>query len=131
MSGYVTSTDYERLWELVNSGEKIVCFVDYDPPETGMLRVVAVASFAEGHYIIATPGVCHSCGETIEKFIARCKAINLGFIDPASQQKTAKEKAADEMHDWLNWLVENGMTVANPNDIETIRVILKKARGEA
>lgn len=68
-----------------------------------------------------------------------CSVDYNSFVDQDSADKNEKKAgydaaliaAAPEMYDWLNWLIENDMlAIANPNDREKIKSVLKKARGE-
>lgn len=80
MSGYATSTDYERLWTLRQSGAKIL----------GRWIGRGDRSFAESYGEFSD--------EQKDYVIESWKNGTYQFIDPASQQRTSKEAAADELY---------------------------------
>ena len=75
MTTYITSKDYDRLYDLVNSGMRILCFTthpDYGKQPAQVLYLPEYEALSIG------------------AFIEHCKAAKLEFIDPASQQENHK-----------------------------------------
>lgn len=89
MTTYITSKDYDRLYDLVNSGMRILCFTthpDYGKQPAQVLylpeyEALSIGAFSAHHCRIA---------RAREEFIEHCKAAKLEFIDPASQQENHK-----------------------------------------
>lgn len=89
MTTYITSKDYDRLYDLVNSGMRILCFTthpNYGKQPAQVLYLPEYEAFSIGAFS------AHHCriARTREEFIEHCKATELEFIDPASQQENRK-----------------------------------------
>lgn len=83
---YQTSTDYERLYELLSQGNKVVCFVDYITWDGGKRTIsgrdVCFARAEKNRVRFVGRGIEygeHRAGK--ESFTADCKRSNVEFID--------------------------------------------------
>lgn len=128
---YQTSKNYERLWELAMSGERIFCVVDSRwNGET--IRSLAECSQYEQMISIGALGVTFvlAMGEARkEKFIADCKRKNVEFIDPASQRGgDALWHSTDMLRDALKRMKPGGGLYRS---IEEQIAENEKARGES
>lgn len=73
---YVTSKDYEKLWELVQEGKEVVCFIS-----TGTWNEVPR---------LVTQEVC--IGRTKAVFIDEVRKLNLQFLPPNEWIKIESDK---------------------------------------
>ena len=87
MNPYKLSKDYERLFELVDRGNDIVCYVNYKLP---MYRGKPVRDICEirkksYEYEFVTRGKSYGCAplfEGLEGFLSECNRLKVKFIDP-------------------------------------------------
>lgn len=68
---YTTSRDYEELFQLIESGERIPCFYD-----EGLIRQIGYARESFGVYCIGHDADCYDK----EMFINRAKKIHAEFL---------------------------------------------------
>lgn len=110
---YKTSTDYGRLWDLIQN--------------PGWILVRQTIPLRSSFY----PHPRSEENWIKEEFIRNCKIMGIEFIDPASQQRTAAELAAGEMLEMLDSLIDL-LEYHHCSDTKAeVRELLKKARGEA
>lgn len=107
---YITSKDYEVYWTLKQSGFPILG------------RMVGRGERQFSSYGGSAPKECK------EEIIEDCQLGAFEFIDPASQQKTTKEAAAEEMYELLQkmYYFDELITCRIPD----VGEVLEKARGE-
>lgn len=89
MDTYITSKDYNRLYILLKSGMKILCFTmrqEYGRQSSEAMYLCKYGVFSVGSFSIFYARYAH----TREEFIQLCEDSQLEFIDPASQQDDRK-----------------------------------------
>ena len=81
---YKTSTDYNRLYELIQN-QRIVCFIQDDKRKNVCASPLI---FNESSINIGVPGISYISAFDFkemtmkEDFIQQCKSCNLEFLDP-------------------------------------------------
>jgi len=80
---YTTSKDYEELFRLIESGERVPCFYD-----DGSIRQIGYARESFGVYCIGHDADCYDK----EMFINRAKKINAEFLPPSGWIKIESDK---------------------------------------
>lgn len=82
ISGYKTSRDYKRLWELAQRAS-VICIVDYGDSH---YRDVAQTIFSNYDNNLALEikvrGVGYIYGDGKSDFIAKCTRYNVEFVEP-------------------------------------------------
>ncbi len=78
ITGYITSTDYSRLWELAKS-QSIICICDHGENNS---RDVAHTISAIGGCQISERGICFVQASSLIDFIEQCQGCNLEWIEP-------------------------------------------------
>lgn len=84
MTKYKTSTDYERLYELVKDGLEAVVYI----PSNKKMDIARIRRFKEKDIIISVSGTqyggvsAYEEGSEKELFIKDCKCLNLEYIEP-------------------------------------------------
>jgi len=81
---YTTSKDYERLWNLVQEGKEIVCFLE------GLSTYVTIAKKNGEYSDILSAGVLGAM--TKIDFINQCENIYLEFLPPDAWIKIESDK---------------------------------------
>lgn len=84
---YTTSKDYEKLWNLVQEGNEIVCWVDYEASDNEIIKDVCDARLC-GKY--TTIGILFS--ENKESFMSECNKNNVEFLPPTAWIKIESDK---------------------------------------
>jgi len=83
---YTTSKDYEKLWNLVQEGKEIVCYIG------GRSHYSFVASKLEGYVKVFCRGNSVVAGETKIEFISGCEDVELEFLPPTAWIKIESDK---------------------------------------
>lgn len=81
---YETSTNYEKLVELIKNGREIICFLhDNDYIKLGYAKIEN-SELYESKIILSVGAQGSGYFQEYEvlDFISSCKKYNLGFIDP-------------------------------------------------
>jgi hypothetical protein len=85
MKGYVTSTDYKKLWDLINSGHRVPAWILHSKKsEEPIFDIAEVKMPKYGNYpSIGVRGLGYASFEnTIEAFIENCEFLKLQYIMP-------------------------------------------------
>jgi len=84
--GFQLSTDYEKLWNLVQNNHRVPAWVlydeGYDRPIFDIVEVKKLRDYDQ--YLIGTRGRGYEGEQTKEGFIQCCKCFYLHFIEPFS-----------------------------------------------
>lgn len=86
-SGYELSTDYKKLWDLVQSGQRIPAWliytdeVKYEKPIWDLVEVKNIWG-EPNDYSIGTRGIGYEGAKTFERFEAICKKYCLHYVCP-------------------------------------------------
>jgi len=85
IKGFGLSTDYEKLWELINEGHRIPAWLIYTTTSEGHIfwDIVEVKKWPDSRYMIGYRG----CGfegfkDTLEDFCRVCEKCSLHYISP-------------------------------------------------
>ena len=83
VKGFNTSTDYDKLWELIENGYRVPAWLlysdKYDPP---MYDIVEVKRTKYANYMIGVRGHGYEGWDgTKECFLKTCNFYNLRFVD--------------------------------------------------
>jgi hypothetical protein len=88
IKGFTLSTDYQRMWELINDGYRVPAWIIYGPKLAGGFHwdIVEVKRWPDSMYMIGHRG----CGyegfrDTIEDFCTVCEKIALHYIMPSAE----------------------------------------------
>ena len=84
-SGYELSTDYKKLWDLVQSGQRIPAWLIYtDKYEKPIWDLVEVKNIwgEPNDYSIGTRGIGYEGAKTFEWFEAICQKYCLHYVCP-------------------------------------------------
>lgn len=86
MKGFELSTDYERLYALINNGYRVPAWILYSDkfqePIYDLVEV-KISKYDSNRHTIGSRGVGYENGEnTLEGFIENCKLIDLKFVMP-------------------------------------------------
>lgn len=84
-SGYQLSTDYKKLWDLVQSGQRIPAWLIYtDKYEKPIWDLVEVKNIwgKPNDYSIGTRGIGYEGAKTFEWFEAICQKYCLHYVCP-------------------------------------------------
>jgi len=73
---YTTSKDYEQLWNLVQEGKEIVCFLE------GLSTYVTIARKNGEYSDVLSSGVPGVSSKTKTVFINQCENVYLEFLPP-------------------------------------------------
>lgn len=96
---YKISKDYKRLKQLLDQGDKIVCFVNFDWDRKGdIVTDIALARLVgSGEYIISCRGLAYISIQPLwysdfsdEKLYKVFEQDNVQFIDPDYERNTLK-----------------------------------------
>ena len=78
---YVTSADYQRLFEIAQH-TSVICFIRYsdegDPPSFD----VAHTRFGRSMFEIGSRGTTYTSAFSFDEFVAECKRCEVSFIEP-------------------------------------------------
>ena len=87
MKGFKTSNDYSNLWELINNGIRVPCWVEKQYNSGRKYNVIAEVKLSlNNKYSIGSPGIGYDGWENTKNgFIENCKEINLIYIQPNKQ----------------------------------------------
>lgn len=86
IKGYDLSTDYEELWDLINSGYRILGWIVYPRYTESVIFDCVEIKKLDDYYRIGSRGIGYERFEkSKECFIEDCKIIELKFIQPAKQ----------------------------------------------
>ena len=83
---YTTSKDYEKLWNLVQEGKEIVCFLE------GLSTYVTIARKNGEYSDVLSAGVLGVAARTKIDFINQCENIHLEFLPPDAWIKIESDK---------------------------------------
>ena len=83
---YTTSRDYEKLWDLVQEGKEIVCFLE------GLSTYVTIARKNGEYSDVLSAGVLGVAARTKIDFINQCENIHLEFLPPDAWIKIESDK---------------------------------------
>lgn len=83
IKGYDLSTDYEVLWDLINSGYRILGWIIYPRSTESTIFDSVEIKKPDDYYRIGTRGIGYErFEESKECFIEDCKSLDLKFIIP-------------------------------------------------
>lgn len=87
--GFKLSTDYDKLWDLVQNNHRIPAWVlfsdEYTPPIFDIVEVKKM--FRSNDYLIGTRGRGYEGHQTKQGFLEVCTAYILHFIEPIADIK--------------------------------------------
>ncbi len=87
---YLTSTNYEELFWLLNDGLKIICFVDYDS-EHGIVDIAK--AFKQGDWIdVGVRALVYFTVNSQDEFLKCCQKYNLEWIVPNGDHQVMESK---------------------------------------
>jgi hypothetical protein len=80
ITGYNTSSDYDRLVEIMVK-QSVICLVEFG--ESGQLDIAKTSYCSEtGIYQILTRGTCYIYASDVASFLRDCKLQRVEFIEP-------------------------------------------------
>lgn len=85
---YTTSKDYEALWNLVQEGKEIICYIPYS--ESNKQVAIARMNFNEPTIFLPYGDWIHGSDE--KTFITYCGVFNLEFLPPDEWIKIESDK---------------------------------------
>ena len=84
-SGYQLSTDYEKLWDLVQNGQRIPAWLlyndEYEKPIWDLVEVKNIWN-KPNDYSIGTRGICYEGHKNFKWFEAICKKYCIHYVCP-------------------------------------------------
>ena len=85
MNYYKISRDYEELWNLINGGNKIVCWADYKTHDRRDTRDICELLKYDKIASILVHGQIALNAPSKDEFINQCKSANIEFIVPSNK----------------------------------------------
>lgn len=85
MKGFILSTDYEKLWDLVNKGYTVPAWIIYSTEYAEDIWDLVEVKHRKlsDCYGIGSRGICYESGEnTFEAFKKDCISLELKYIPP-------------------------------------------------
>lgn len=85
--GFELSTDYNLLWDLIQSGQRVPAWLVYsDDRENPIWDIVEVKYRSEyGYYDIGCRGISYSgFYKTVPEFVQNCAQYSLHFVKPSN-----------------------------------------------
>jgi len=89
---YTTSRDYEALWNLMQEGEVVVCFLE------GLSTYVTIARKNGEYSDVLSAGVLGVAAMTKIDFINQCENIHLEFLPPNEWIKIESDRDLPEIN---------------------------------
>lgn len=81
ISGYTTSRDYAKLWELAQK-QSVVCVVDFDWRDGEVSRDVAHTIWSGRYLQVSCRGVTYADGDSLADFERSARRSNLEWLVP-------------------------------------------------
>lgn len=82
------SQDYDLLWELIQSGQRIPAWIVYsDKYEEPIWDLVEAKLYQDGNYTISSRGIGYEGKKGRVGFLMCCRMLSLHFILPKSTKK--------------------------------------------
>ena len=106
LKGYPTSTDYESLWDLINNGYRVPCWLKNRSMKTVDIAEVKMTIF--DIYTIGSRGMGYD-SHSMEKedFIADCKSVELKYVIPTKHIIKENARLKAELISWNELALRN------------------------
>jgi len=94
VTGYKTSTDYERLWDLAQE-QSVVCITDIVFSDGYTLRDVCQTLGGKGRVELSCRGTCYIYANEKREFAASCRQRHVEWIVPNTKHNSRRAVGAE------------------------------------